>query len=96
VGEDECVVRGQGGEIVRCRDEWLARQRRDSDRHTLTKFWVRIESRAHGRAARRQLTESGQNEVEPRKVRVELGDVAENSWPSVRVPRPSNGFVRSS
>jgi len=46
VGEDECVVRGQGGEIVRCRDEWLARQRRDSDRHTLTKFWVRIESRA--------------------------------------------------
>src|ERR1035441_9974046 len=59
-GERERVVRRERLELVRRRDERMARHFRDAPRDPNRVLGMRVESRAHGRAADRELEEVGE------------------------------------
>ena len=85
VSEDERIVRGQGGELVRRAHEGQAGRLCDGPGHPLAELGMRVEPGPDGGAAERQFVEPGQGRLDPLRRRRPAGPRnPENSCPSVR------------
>ena len=80
-GEDDGIVGGQRGELVRRAHEGQPRVLRDAGGHGLAEARRRVEACPHGGAADGQLVEAGQHLVQALGTGIELRDIAAELLP---------------